>query len=51
MIVDTWFYQTCFKTRMWFTPTDDGLRLRVRKERLHDDVPYIEYEAELTRQD
>lgn len=50
MIVDTWFYQTCFKTRMWFTRDGDTLRVRVRKERLHDDVPYIWYDAVLTRQ-
>ncbi|HPF88540.1 MAG TPA: serine hydrolase [Candidatus Limiplasma sp.] len=43
LIVDTWFYQTCFKTRMWFTREGDTLRLTVRKERLHDDEPYIWY--------
>ncbi len=50
MIVDTWFYQTCFKTRIWLTREGDALRVRVRKERLHDDVPYIWYDAVLTRQ-
>ena len=43
LIVDTWFYQTCFKTRMWFTREGDTLRLTVRKERLHDGEPYIWY--------
>ncbi len=43
LIIDTWFFQTCFKTRMWFTREGKNLRLLVRKERLHDDVPYIWY--------
>jgi len=49
LIVDTWFYQTCFKTRLWLTREGDTLRVRVRKERLHDNVPYIWYEAQLSR--
>jgi CubicO group peptidase (beta-lactamase class C family) len=49
LIVDTWFFQTCFKTRMWFVRKGDILQLRVRKERLHDDVPYFWYNVELKR--
>ena len=47
MIVDTWYYQTCFKTRMWFTREGDSLRLTVRKERLHDGEPYLWYRGVL----
>lgn len=50
LIVDTWFYQTCFKTRLWFTREADGLRLRVRKQRLHDDIPYLWYDVTLKKQ-
>ncbi len=49
LIVDTWFFQTCFKTRMWFVRNGDVLQLRVRKERLHDDEPYFWYDVELKR--
>ena len=51
LIVDTWFFQTCFKTRLWFTKDGEILRVKVRKERLHDSAPYIWYEAELLRTD
>lgn len=49
LIIDTWFYQTCFKTRMWLKRDGAILRVIVRKERLHDDVPYIWYEAEFLK--
>ena len=49
LIIDTWFYQTCFKTRLWLTRGEGKYHLRVRKERLHDDVPYLWYEAELVK--
>ncbi len=51
LLVDTWFYQTCFKTKLWLTRQGDTLHLTVRKERLHDGEPYIWYrDVELTRQ-
>lgn len=49
LIVDTWFYQTCFKTRLWFTRDGGKMHVRVRKERLHDNVPYIWYDADLIK--
>lgn len=49
LIIDTWFYQTCFKTRMWLKRDGAILRVIVRKERLHDDVPYIWYKAEFCK--
>ena len=45
LIVTHWFYQTCFKTRIWLVRTAEGLNVRVRKDRLHDDVPYLWREA------
>ena len=51
LIVDTWFYQTCFKTRIWIQRDGNTLHLKVRKERLHDGSPYIWYEAQLCRAD
>lgn len=45
LIVNQWFYQTCFKSRMWLRREGDGLHIRVRKDRLHDDWPYIWHEA------
>ena len=41
LLITQWYYQTCFKTHMVFTKEQDGIRLDIRKERLHDDVPYI----------
>ena len=48
LIVDQWFFQTCFKTRLWITRTEDGLKVRARKDRLHDGAPYLWREAEFT---
>ena len=49
MIVDQWFYQTCFKSRMWLERDGDLIKLRLRKERLHDSRPYIWREAVLRK--
>ena len=45
-----WYYQTCFKTRLIFRREGEKVRLFIRKERLHDDVPYIHMEAVLCRE-
>lgn len=45
MIVNQWFFQTCFKTRLWLKRDGDRVQVKVRKERLHDDWPYIWREA------
>lgn len=49
MIVDAWFMQTCFRSRLWFTRDGDMLHVRVRKERLHDQEPYFWYNAVLRK--
>jgi hypothetical protein len=50
MIVDTWFYQICFKTRIWINRKNGFLHIKVRKDRLHDDMPYIWYEADMKKE-
>ena len=45
MIVNQWFFQTCFKTRLWLKMSGDTVTVKVRKERLHDGAPYIWREA------
>ena len=45
LIITQWFFQTCFKTKLWITREEDTLRIKVRKERLHDDWPYLWSEA------
>ena len=49
MIIDTRFIQTCFQTRIWLTKTDEGVDVKVRKEKLHDKDPYFFYQARLIR--
>ena len=48
--ITQWFFQTCFKTKLWITRTGDELHIKVRKERLHDDWPYIWSEAIMQRE-
>ena len=45
LIVEQWFYQTCFKTRLRMTRDGDLLHIEARKERLHDDWPYFTLRA------
>ena len=48
--ITQWFFQTCFKTKLWITRTGDELHIKVRKERLHDDWAYIWSEAIMQRE-
>ena len=50
LTITQWYYQTCFKTRLVFRREGENVRLYIRKERLHDDVPYIYMEALLKRE-
>lgn len=49
LIIHHWFCQTCFKTRMVLKREDGVVRAQIRKERLHDDWPYIELSAVLEK--
>lgn len=49
LIIYHWFYQTCFKTRIVFKREGGVIRAQIRKERLHDDWPYIESSAVLAK--
>lgn len=49
LIIDQWFYQTCFKTRMWLKREGDRVHVKIRKERLHDGGPYFYIDAELIK--
>lgn len=49
MIVNQWYFQTCFKTRLWLTMEGDTVHVKVRKERLHDGRPYVWRQAEMKR--
>lgn len=49
MIVTQWFFQTCFKTRLWLKMDDDIVTVKVRKDRLHDARPYVWREAVMRR--
>lgn len=48
--ITQWFFQTCFKTKLWITRTGDELHIKVRKERLHDDWAYTWSEAIMQRE-
>ena len=48
--ITQWFFQTCFKTKLWIIRTGDELHIKVRKERLHDDWAYIWSEAIMQRE-
>ena len=50
LTITQWYYQTCFKNRLVFTRDGDLVRLSIRKERLHDDVPYIRLTATLRKE-
>lgn len=49
LIIDQWFYQTCFKTRMWLTREENNIHVKIRKERLHDSEPYFYIDAEMQK--
>ena len=49
LIVEQWFYQTCFKTRLRMIRDGDLLHIEARKERLHDDRPYFTLRAVMKR--
>lgn len=49
LIVEQWFYQTCFKTRLRMIRDGDLLHIEARKERLHDDWPYFTLRAVMKR--
>ena len=49
LIVEQWFYQTCFKTRLRMTRDGELLHIEARKERLHDDRPYFTLRAVMKR--
>lgn len=50
LTIDHWFMQTCFKTRMVLKRDGGEIRAFIRKERLHDDWPYIELTAVLRKE-
>ena len=45
LVIDTRYFQTCFKTRLVLKKERGGLRIEVRKETLHDNNPYYYYNA------
>ena len=49
LIVEQWFYQTCFKTRLLMIRDGDLLHIEARKERLHDNWPYFTLRAVMKR--
>ena len=49
LIITQWFFQTCFKTRLWLSREGNDLTIRVRKDRLHDSVPFLWREARFVR--
>ena len=50
MIIDQWFYQTCFKTQLRLIRDGDKVHMDIRKERLHNEWPYIRMRADLVRE-
>lgn len=50
MIVTQWYFQTCFKTRLWLKMDGDTVSVKVRKDRLHDGAPYVWREAVMRRE-
>lgn len=50
LIIDQWFYQTCFKTRLRLKRDGNQIHAEIRKERLHDEWPYIFIHAELLKE-
>ena len=49
LTITQWFFQTCFKTRLEITRDGDRLRVRARKDRLHDGAPYLWREADFIK--
>lgn len=49
LIVETKFLQTCFWTKLVFRQEEEKITVKISKERLHEDDPYIFFEAEMVR--
>ena len=50
LIIDQWFYQTCFKTQLRLIRDGNKVHMDIRKERLHNEWPYIRMRADLVRE-
>jgi len=44
-VIHTRYFQTCFQSMLVLKQEEDGIRIKVRKDTLHDNNPYFYYDA------
>lgn len=49
LVVETKFLQTCFWTRLVFKQKKENIIVQITKERLHEENPYLYFDAEMVR--